>query len=134
MPRTNNKSAAKSTGRPKGAGPNALRFIASLLFLFVIFGGSSAGMGWWSPYVISGAGSLWLPILLGAAVLSSIALFFSSIAGLVLNRDGMMGGKLATVAAFTLIALTVSTSWTSVFWVVVVGFMLSWVAGAMEAM
>lgn len=135
MPRTEKSTTAKS----KGAWPNGLRFLASLFFLYALFGGLSAGVGWWSVYV-SGAGSLWLPILFGIAVLSSIGLFFSSLAGLVFKSSMGMGGKMATVASFALIALTYGPSVTgiaslsSVFWVVILGFILAWVGTGIEMM
>lgn len=130
MPRTD-----KSTVKSKGAWPNGLRFIASLFFLYVLFGGTTAGSGWWSPWAFTGAGSLWLPLLFGAAVLSTIALFFSSVAGMVLKKSsGAMGWKTALIASFSLVALTVSPAWSAVFWVVILGFILSWIASAVEMM
>jgi hypothetical protein len=124
------------------AWPNALRFLASLFFLYVIFGGATASTAWWSPWVVNGAGSLWLPILFGAAVLSTIALFFGtlffgglSMAGMAPKMNGSgMGWKTALIAAFSLTALTVSPSFSGVFWVVIVGFILAWVGTAMEWM
>lgn len=134
MPKTDKNVAA-----PRSQWPNAIRFIASLFFLYVLFGGTSGSAGWWSPWVTNGAGSLWLPILFGAAVLSSIALFFSSITSLLFKGDPRMLWKtksittnVQTVAAFSLLALTVSPLWTSTFWLVVVGFILGWVANAAE--
>lgn len=124
------KTVSKSTS---SAWPNGLRFVASLFFLYVLFGGTTRGGGWWSPWVTSGAGALWLPILFGAAVLSSIALFFGSIAGMAFKTNMKMGWKTHVIAAFTLVALTVSTAWSSVFWVVVVGFILGWIAAAVES-
>lgn len=122
----------KTVTKSPSAWPNGLRFVASLFFLYVLFGGTTAGNGWWSPWVTAGAGSLWLPILFGAAVLSSIALFFGSLAGLIFKSNLVMSWKVQTIAAFALVALTVSTTWSSVFWVVVVGFVLGWIANAVE--
>lgn len=116
-----------------GAGPNALRFVASLFFLYVVFGGAY-GNGWWSPWVTSGAGSLWTPILLGAAVLSSIGLFLGSLAGMAWKMVTPMGWRTSIIAAFSLTALTVSLSFSSVFWIVMIGFILNWVASGMEMM
>lgn len=124
------------------AWPNALRFLASVLFLYVIFGGTAAAAGWWSPWVVNGAGSLWLPILFGAAVLSSVALFFGTLffgslamAGMAPKMgSGSMGWKASMIAAFSLTALTVSPSFSGVFWVVILGFILAWVGSAMEWM
>ena len=131
MPRTNNSAQkAKYSGWP-----NKLRFVASLLFLFVIFGGTTASIGWWSPWVTVGAGSIWLPILFGVAVLSSIALFFGSIAGMVWKMSSAsMGWKTTLLASFSLTALTASATWSGVFWVVIVGFILGWIASAIEWM
>jgi hypothetical protein len=126
--------AKSGTMKSPSGWPNGLRFVASLFFLYVIFGGTTAGSGWWSPWVTNGPGALWLPILFGAAVLSSIALFFGSLAGLIFKMETRMGWKVLTLASFTLVALTVSTAWSSVFWVVVVGFVLGWIAEALEMM
>ena len=128
MPRNTEKNASK----PKGQAPSVLRFISSLLFLLVLFGGAYAGSGWWSPLITNGAGSLWLPLFLGAAVLASIALFFGSIAGIVLKNDFGIGGKVSLIASFALVVLTVTTAWTTVFWIVIVGFILGWIASAIE--
>jgi hypothetical protein len=140
MPRTDNKSTTKKYS----PWPNVLRFVASLLFLFVLFGGTTAiastisggTSGWWSPLVAPGtAGALWLPILFGVAVLSSIALFFGSIAGMVWKMSSRgMGWKTTLLASFSLTALTVSPTWSGVFWVVIVGFIVGWIATAMEWM
>jgi len=134
MPRTDNKSTTKT--KKYSGWPNALRFLASLFFLYVLFGGTSASTGWWSPWVTAGAaGAVWLPILFGVAVLSSIALFFGSIAGMVFKMSSAaMGWKTTLLASFSLTALTVSPTWSGVFWVVIVGFILGWVASAMEWM
>ena len=124
----------KPTTKSKSAWPNGLRFLASLFFLYVLFGGTTAGTGWWSPWVTVGAGSIWLPILFAVAVLSSIGLFFSSLAGLVWRSSVGMSGKLGLTASFALVALTVSPAWSGVFWVVILGFILSWVGSAVEWM
>lgn len=116
------------------AWPNVLRFIASLLFLYVIFAGQS--MGWWSQWVSSGAGSVWLPILFGAAVLATIGLFFSSLAGIAMPnmKGGAMSMKVMMLASFTLVALTASPAWSTGFWIVILGFLIGWFGSAMEMM
>ena len=132
MPRNSTSSSGKSKNN---AWPNVLRFVASLLFLYVLFGGSNASGSWWSTWVTSTPGSVWLPLLFGAAVLSTIGLFFGSLAGLVWNKsNGHWGMKLSLVAAFTLVVMTGSFAWTSVFWVVILGFFLGWIASAMDMM
>ena len=83
---------ARSTPSKSNSGwANGLRFVASLFFLYVLFGGSSAGSGWWSPWILSGAGSLWEPILLSAAVLASVALFFGTISSMVWGIQDALG-------------------------------------------
>lgn len=130
MPRNTTRARPQKS---KSAWPNTLRFIASLLFLYVIFAGNA--MGWWSPWVTSGVGQIWLPILFGVAVLSSIGLFFGSLAGLASKMDGgKMIWKAVMLGSFTLVALTVSTSFTAGFWVVILGFLLGWFGSAMEWM
>lgn len=131
----------KTVTKSRNAWPDGLRLIASLFFLYVIFGGTNSGAGWWSSSVLSGAGSIWYPILLGVAVLTSIALFFGSIASLVFKTSmGGMGWKTLAVASFALVALTVplvgsqASVWSSTFWLVILGFILGWVASAMEMM
>jgi hypothetical protein len=126
MPR-NTTSAKKKT-----AWPNVLRFIASLLFLYVIFIGT--GANWWSPWVASGVGAVWLPILFGAAVLSSIALFFSSLAGIAWKFGGAMSWKVLMLASFTLVALTASPFFSTGFWIVILAFLIGWMGSAMEMM
>lgn len=111
---------------------SVLRFIASLIFLYVVFAGVSQ---------ISGAGNpaaLWVPLLFAGAVISSIALFFMSIAGIAMpSKEGsMMGNKLSMIASLTLLALTVfaSSTWTvnTWGWYVIVGFIIGWIGGAID--
>lgn len=128
MPRN---TATKS----RGAGPDVLRFIASLLFLYVVFGAGSSGLSSW---VTSGAGALWLPILFGVAVLGSIGLFFGSLGSVFSAKArasmGNMGSKVLMWTGFALIALTVSPAWSWTFWVVVLGFLIGWFGSALEMM
>jgi hypothetical protein len=129
MPRNDKKVMAKSNS----IWPNGLRFIASLLFLYVIFG-AGASSGWWSPWITTGAGSLWLPIVFGVAVLSTIGLFFCSLAGLAYKKPNMMITKIMMVASLMLVILTVSPAWTGTFWIVILGFILGWIGSAIEMM
>ncbi|MDE1868924.1 MAG: hypothetical protein KGH60_03095 [Candidatus Micrarchaeota archaeon] len=111
---------------------SVLRFIASLIFLYVIFAGVSQ---------INGAGNpaaLWVPLLFAGAVISSIALFFMSIAGIAMpSKEGaMFGSKISTFASLTLLALTVfaSSTWTvnTWGWYVIVGFIIGWIGSAID--
>jgi len=133
MPRKTNAASDKHA-KQQSIWPAGLKFIASLLFLYVIFGGTAASTGWWSPYILSGGGSIWLPVMYGLAVLSSIGLFFGSLSSLVLKTNFGVGWKTASIAAFALTVLTATPSFSGVFWVVVVGFIIGWVASAMEMM
>jgi hypothetical protein len=127
MPR--NTTSAKQS-KEKNAWPNVLRFIASLLFLYVIFAGN-----WWSTWVTSGVGAVWLPILLGVAVLSSIGLFFSSLAGIAWKKGGAMSWKVLMLASLSLVILTVSpVSFNAGFWVVILAFLIGWLGSAIEMM
>ncbi|HIH50592.1 MAG: hypothetical protein ABSE71_03775 [Candidatus Micrarchaeaceae archaeon] len=127
MPRNTRRATPE---RSKSAWPNVLRFIASLLFLYVIFSGV-----WWSPWVTSGVGQIWLPILLGVAVLSAVGLFFGSLAGIAskMNGGGMIW-KAVMLGSFALVALTVSPVFSAGFWVAILGFLLGWFGSAMEWM
>lgn len=122
-----------TTGKSKGAWPNVLRFVASLLFLYVIFTGASMtppfGNAW-----LGQAGSLWLPILFGVAVLGSIALFFSSLAGIAWGKDSGMTAKILMWSSITLVALTASPAWGMYFWVTILGFIIGWLGSALEMM
>ncbi len=116
----------------KNAGNNvagfALQFVGSLFFLAAVAAlyvptGYGAGGGW-------AAASLWIPILYAVAVVSAVALFFTSFAQL-----GSMGGMASwkamsttTAAAVTLVALTAgNTTW---FVAVLIGFVLSFLGSA----
>lgn len=125
-----------TTNKPKGKGawPDVLRFVASLLFLYVIFVGTGASTTW-STWVTSGFGTVWLPILFGVAVLGSIGLFFSSLAGIVSSKARMnMSGKVLMWISLALVALTASPQWLPSFWVVLLGFLIGWLGTAVEMM
>ncbi len=124
----------KSESKPKkGAWPDVLRFVASLLFLYVLFVGTGANT--WSAWVTSGFGSVWLPLLFGVAVLGSIGLFFSSLAGIVMSKARMaMSGKMLMWVSLALVALTASPVWGTSFWIVLLGFLIGWLGSAMEMM
>ncbi len=126
MPRNSQRSM--NTAKSKGPLPNALRFISSLIFLYVVFGGSAWSLG--------AAGSLWLPILFSIAVLSSIGLFLSSLAGLATKHcPQWVGNKLVILASFALVALTAGAgSFTMPFWIVVLGFIIGLIGSAADMM
>lgn len=128
------RNTAASKQKKSGPWPNVMRFVASLLFLFVVFTG--AGMN--PPFNnvwLGGAGSIWLPIVFGIAVLGSIGLFFSSLAGLAWGKGGgMMAGKIVMFTSLALVILTASPSWSSSFWVVILGFLIGTFGNAMEMM
>lgn len=130
MPRTTVNKPKES----KGAKPDALRFIASLLFLYVVFVGTGAQTTW-STWVATGFGSVWLPLLFGVAVLGSIGLFFSSLAGIVMKEARMAKmGKMLMWVSLALVALTASPMWYPSFWIVLLGVLIGWLGSAMEMM
>jgi len=112
---------------------NFLKLVAGFFFLIVVFEGGSFGGsgGLWSPWVTSGYGSTWLPLLAGLAAVASIGLFVSSLAGAVSRFHGA-GTKALNVAGVALIALTISPSFTLTFWLVALGLVLGWIGEAIE--
>ncbi len=116
---------AKKDSNKAGA---ALKFIASLFFLYVVLSGLSSGT--WGSYV---SGTVWVPLLVAAALLGSIALFFSSLAEMV-NPAMCMGGKLVTAVSFALVALTVGPLGSMALWITIVGFLIGWAGFAAERM
>ncbi len=136
MPRTTARTD-RSTPKQGSAWPNGLRLLASLFFLYVVFNVTAGGALVFTsgtPTVFNTTGQLWLPLLLGAAVLSSIALFFYSIGGLLWKTASSTGPKLASVAAFTLVALTVTAGAALgvLFWLTILGFIISWAGAVAE--
>jgi hypothetical protein len=119
------KSKSKSNNHKKGA---ALKFIASLVFLYVVLMGLHTGQ--WGSYV---AGSVWAPLLVAAALLGSIVLFFGSLAEMV-KPEMCMGSKPVMLVAFALIALTVGPLHNPMLWVTLVGFLIGWAGTAVERM
>ena len=117
--------AKKSNNNRAGA---ALKFIASLFFLYVVLTG--LGSGRWGSYV---SGSIWAPILVAAALLGSIALFFTSLVEIA-NPKMCMGGKLIAVVSFSLVALTVGPLGSAALWMTIVGFLIGWAGLAAERM
>jgi hypothetical protein len=114
--------AGKKDSAKRGA--NALYFIASLFFLYVVIVGSSRG--WWSTWITTGAGATWLPIAGAVAVLASIVLFLSGIVGALSDYAGA-SWKLHLTATVSLLVLTVSTAFSTAFWIVIVGFIIGWI-------
>lgn len=109
---------------------NALKFIASLFFLYVVFVGASNG--WWSAWVSGPSnGSVWLPLLVAIGVIGSIALFFGSIAGMA--KGIKVGNNLFYATALSLVALTVSPQWSIAFWISIVGFVIGWLGITVES-
>lgn len=127
------------------AWPKVLQFVASLVFLYVIFVGRPTE-GW--SLSALGAASWLAPLLYAAAVLSTIALFFISLVGLgwsgksIPEAGGkmmpMMASKSLGIAGFTLLVLTVFISlsitgatamWS---WLVIIGYIVGWLGVGME--
>jgi hypothetical protein len=125
MPRRITRVTKTSKGNKTGA---ALKFVASLFFLYVVLAGLHSGM--WGVYA---SGSIWTPILLPVALLGSIALFFSTLAEMV-RPEMCMGGKLVAVVSFSLVALTVGPLGSAALWITIVGFLIGWAGIAAEKM
>ena len=110
-------------------GAFVLQLLGSLVFLGVVFIGAWSTNG---PAFVGG-GSFWVPIFVGAAVISSIALFFSSF-GHISGWEGpsfrLMGLETAAVAGMTLSALTWGNqTW---LWASLLGFVLTFLGTAMS--
>ncbi len=112
----------------------ALQFVGSLFFLAAV----AALYGPWaapgSGMAANPAAAMWIPLLYGIAVVSAIALFFTSFAQLG-SGGGMASWKAmstSTAAAVTLVALTAgNTTW---FVAVLIGFVLSFLGSAVGMM
>lgn len=106
----------------------ALEIIGSLIYLGVI-----ALMGTSFSTVLNGYGSLWTPLLYGAAVLASIALFITSFANF--SHMGEFLGKYAfcesALAAFSLFILTAGVYSNIWFGAAIVGFVISMLGAAL---
>jgi hypothetical protein len=119
------KKTSKMDNHKAGA---TLKFVASLIFLYVLFTG--LGSGTWGNYA---TGSLWSPLLLAAALLGSICLFFGSLMEIVKPKM-CMGSKPVMLVAFCLVALTVGPLFSSLLWMSIVGFVIGWAGSAVERM
>lgn len=126
MPRKTKAKDMKSECRSNRKS-SALKFIASLFFLYVIIMGLR-NASTWGTYVV---GTSWAPLLIAIAVMGTLALFFGSIASVICDKC-FMGGKMIYVTAFALIALTVSVLPNASFWFAIVGFAVGWIAIMMK--
>jgi hypothetical protein len=109
-----------------------LQLVGSIILLAVVFGGGLPALtglvaGW-------GAGAFWVPLFLGAAVISAVALFFASfgyVGGMTGPKMAMMGLGTDAIAGLTLVAMTwnpADMTWT---WASILGFVLCFLASAM---
>lgn len=110
--------------------PNVLRFIASLIFLYVVFQGVSGSAS-------MGAAALWSPILYSIGVLGSVVLFFTSLGGIGLNTNKFTEGamksmKLAAFALFALSVISGTLAVTNFGWLVILGYVIGWFGSAIE--
>ncbi|MDE1810916.1 MAG: hypothetical protein KGH66_02660 [Candidatus Micrarchaeota archaeon] len=118
-----------------GKAPHALRFIASLVFLYVIF-------SMWQAFAISAGGAVSAveAIALAVGLLGTIALFFTSLGGLAMDSSGMMnpmGDKALMGAALPLLIVAVAVAptnavTTAAVWAIIVGFIIGWIGTAVE--
>jgi hypothetical protein len=108
-----------------------LELLGSLIFLTVVFTQGAVSI---TGLTFAGSGSFWIPIFVGAAVISSVALFFASfgqITGFNGPRISLMGLETTAVAGLTLSALTWSNqTW---LWASILGFVLCFLGSAMSA-
>ncbi len=113
-------------------GAFVLHLLGSLIFLGVVFIGLPAAGVSVAGAFGNGAGAFWGPIFVGAAVIASVALFFSSfghISGWEGPRFQLMGLGTDAVAGMTMAALTWSSStW---LWASILAFVLTFLGNAM---
>ena len=113
-----------------------LMFLASLIFLYVVFGPLSAA----APSLGNGLGyGIWAPLLYAVAVLGSITLFFSSLVGFFMSTDMQMMGTKKTMMATSLAilawaAITGGAGWSMNMWLTVIGFVIGWFGMGMAMM
>jgi hypothetical protein len=87
----------------KGMMAPAAKFVASLIFLYVVFGPLNAAYA--AP-----TGNFWASLLYAAAVLGSITLFFASIAGFSSMVPKMCDCKALKITPFALLAWVAITA------------------------
>ena len=125
---TQNTRSVPANRGSGNAAAHALQFIGSLIFLGLIFwGGVGAqySMNSWNAL----GGGVWLPVFFSLAVISSIALFFVSVANIAGSGGAYKYGgmQLAAVAGICLTALTYGSA--GYFWAAIVGFIIAVIGG-----
>ena len=108
-----------------------LELLGSLIFLYVLFG-SGGALSLSGPAFAGATASFWAPIFIGAAVVASLALFFSSLAeaaGMAGPKVALMGLETATLAGLTLVALTWTPAGNTLEWYVILGIVLGYLGG-----
>jgi hypothetical protein len=110
-------------------GGGILLFLGSLIYLYAVFTWYGGSFGTWLA-----AAQFFAPFIAAFAVVSSISLFFMGLgmaAGKMPNdKGGMWMAKFVMVAGM---ALLIVTGGTSLFWLTVLGFLLTFI-GDMVAM
>lgn len=111
---------------------NVLKFLASLIFLYVIF----AGLSGETP---AGAVSLWVPLLFAGGIIGTIVLFFASLAGLAWPSSMLSAAtsKAWLWSSFLLLALTAASGTltiTMMGWEVIAGFLIGLLGVGVERM
>ncbi len=108
----------------------ALEIIGSLIYLYLVYVVSVGGYGIGNP-VLSGAGTVWLPILYSMAVIGAVMLFLASFTNL---AEGEHLRKVAFAPAvltgFALVAFTAGSNW---IWAAIVAFVISVIGVGLSA-
>ncbi len=103
-------------------GAFALEMIGSLIYLFLVYFVSISGYGLGNP-LLSGQGSVWLPILYATAFIGAVLFFITSFGNLRADsRFKKAATAPAVLTAFALVTFTAGTNW---LWLALVGFVLS---------
>ena len=107
-----------------------MEFIGSLFYLALVYLMAIDGMK--ASTVFTGVGAFWLPVFVGVAVISAIALLFFSFSYITDSKllMGMhtknLGLVLAVASGITFLTLTVGSAY---FLIALIGFLLSLVGG-----
>lgn len=103
-------------------GAFVLEIIGSLIYLFLVYFVSITGYGLMNP-LLSGQGSLWLPILYATAFIGAVLLFITSFGNLTVSSKFKRAATLpAVLTGFALVTFTAGTNW---LWLALVGFVLA---------
>jgi len=120
--------ATKKSSQMKGT---LLEFLGALIYIYLVFTWLGSGG---TPLWLSGAGAIWLPVIAGVALISSLTLFIMSLVALAgMNSDMMIMGAMKATwwGGFAIFVLTAGGAW---FWWAILGFLLAYIGTGWQKM